>query len=366
VHAGKIAFFNNLAATTNLDFIVYFLSEPAKNRKWKKNDFSYNFTFKQLTGYKIYVPGNDHSYFHFNTDVISHLKKDKPTIVLSFGWNYLATWTAFLYCKSNGISFGLISESTAFEPSLQRVITRPLVSTLVKHSDYLFAISTRAKKYFLQLGAQKQKIKTIFSTSYQPAQVPLHSEIRQTKQQLGITNRDFVVLYVGQMIQRKGIDTLLKVAKELQNNKRIHFVLVGYGDLTSTILAQKKLHQLNNLHLVSYTDPKQIWRYYFSADNFILASYEETWGLVVNEAMEAGLPLLLSDRVGSSEDLLQHTKNGYRFSAGDSATVTSYINDLATNPKLVKQMGKMSKKIISKITPVSQAEALLDTLKKRV
>lgn len=366
VHAGKIAFFNYLAENTALDFIVYFLSEPAKNRKWKKEDFSYSFNYRQLSGFKIYVPGNDHSYFHFNSDVIRHLRQDKPEVILSFGWNYIATWLAFIYSKFTKTKFGLISESTLFEPSLQRSLTKPLVSLLVKNSDFLFGISTRAKEYFISLGAKSDQVKVMLSTSYEPNKEVSKQEIERTRHELKIKTNDFMLLYVGQLIPRKGIQTILDSANSLKNNKKIQFILVGYGSLETDINNFIARNELNNIRIVNYVDPKNIWNYYFAADAFVLASHEETWGLVVNEAMRAKLPVLLSNKVGSSDDLLIDGKNGFAFNPDDHQALASKISLLASDKLLCKKMGTKSKSIISDITPETQASVLLETLYKGV
>lgn len=361
VHPGKIAFFNYLAKSKLFPFMVYFLSKPAANRQWKASEFEMHFPYKQLSGHKLYVPGNDHSYFHFNFDIIDHLKKDKAEMVLSFGWNYSATWIAFLYCRWSKIPFGLISESTNFEPSFQRTITRPLVSYMVRHSQILIGISTRAKEYFVKLGAAAKNVAVMLSTSFQPAYKPSKTAIAAVRSELQIPVSHTVVLYVGQMIERKGISTLLKSALHLKN-ELVSFVLIGYGPLESSIRAFCHEHALSNIHLVSYTSANDIWPYYFASNLFVLPSLEETWGLVVNEAMEASLPILLSTAVGCSDDLLKEGSNGFSFKAGDDQTLSKLIMKLHQDSVLRQKLGALSKKIIAKVTPAEQATVLLNQI----
>ena len=86
--------------------------------------------------------------------------------------------------------------------------------------------------------------------------------------------------------------------------------------------------------------------YYLIADAFVLPSnYLETWGLVVNEAMNFNLPLILSDKVGCAPDLCT-SKNGYIYEMGDVKTLSSHIDFLSKNPNIAKEMGEESGNLI--------------------
>jgi glycosyltransferase involved in cell wall biosynthesis len=269
---------------------------------------------------------------------------------------------AFIYCKSSSIPFVLFSESTASEPSWQRTVTKPLVKLMVKASDGVVGISSRAVNYFLELGTKKEKTHLMLSTSFSPVKKPNPAQLAKVRQGLSIPDDSVVVLFVGQFIPRKGIQTILDAALHLKNSSEVFFVLVGYGDLQDDIDQFSKKNNLDSIKSVSYTTADEIWNYYFSSDIFILPSLEETWGLVVNEAMEASLPILLSKNVGCSDDLLIEGENGFSFAARDSKTVAKHIQHLSRNSSLKKEMGKKSKSIISKISVSSQSQVIIDLI----
>src|SRR3990167_7305203 len=163
VNPYRVAFFNGLMKA-KLPFKVYFLSKPAKNRKWKVTDFKMNFDYDFLGGRKIYLPRNDHSYFQLNANVWENLKKDNPDIIITIGWNYLATFIGFIYAKVFRKLFVIWSESTRYEGSVQRTLTLPIIKLLISRTDYFIASGKRAREYLVNLGAKRNNIKTAVYT----------------------------------------------------------------------------------------------------------------------------------------------------------------------------------------------------------
>ena len=101
---------------------------------------------------------------------------------------------------------------------------------------------------------------------------------------------------------------------------------------------------------------------YALADVFVLPSVEETWGLVVNEAMACGLPVIVTERVGSSVDLVRDGENGYVIPAADPASLASRILGLLTDPPLLERMSSASAERIRQFTPERAALAFVDAV----
>ncbi|MBN1638895.1 MAG: glycosyltransferase family 4 protein, partial [Ignavibacteriales bacterium] len=101
---------------------------------------------------------------------------------------------------------------------------------------------------------------------------------------------------------------------------------------------------------------------YRKADVFILPSLREPWGHVVTEAAASGLPLIVSNKVGSSPDLVKHDVNGYIYEPNNIRKLAKYIMKLVYSSKLRKKMGKESEKIASNYNYDRMVKMFLDNL----
>ena len=108
---------------------------------------------------------------------------------------------------------------------------------------------------------------------------------------------------------------------------------------------------------------EELAQYYRASDVFILPSESEPWGLVVNEAMEFGLPVILSNQVGSVPALLHEGMNGLSFPAGNSGALAQCIERLAGDKVLRRSMGEASAKIVKSQSIDSWCEAVVRAIK---
>ena len=127
-----------------------------------------------------------------------------------------------------------------------------------------------------------------------------------------------VFIYCGQLIARKGIDTLLDAA-ELLASRGVAFrvLLVGDGPEREAINGRIRQALRGVVLPVGFAQPAELPRYFAASDALILPSHREGWGLVVTEALAAGLPVIASDRINSAVELIQHGESGFLFPAGD-------------------------------------------------
>lgn len=158
--------------------------------------------------------------------------------------------------------------------------------------------------------------------------------------------KEFVLLYVGRFSREKGLYTLLDSVEKLSaDNIQVKAVLVGMGPCENDLRAQVNSRNLK-VEFTGFLEGPALTKRYMAADVFVLPSLSEAWGLVVNEAMEAGLPVVVSDRVGALQTLVHQGKNGFVFQAGDASSLTSKLVCLYENPKIRADMSKLSLNII--------------------
>ena len=132
-----------------------------------------------------------------------------------------------------------------------------------------------------------------------------------------------VILSIGQFIHRKGFDVLLKAAASLQEGANLY--IVG-GEPTEEYLKMCADLALTNVHFLGFMKKEKLVKYYQAADLFVLPTREDIWGLVINEAMAFGLPVITTDRCVAGLELVEDGLNGYIVPVGDVAALAEKMN----------------------------------------
>ncbi|MBD3279279.1 MAG: glycosyltransferase [Candidatus Pacebacteria bacterium] len=353
----------NAMAKAGMSIKVYYLAQPAQNRRWQQKDFQLNFPHLFLKGFKIYFPGVHHNYFHFSKGLWQQLKKDQPTKIITISWNHSATFQAWFYAKLNKTPFWLWSQSTSYETSWQRTLTKPLIKFLVKSVDGLIAGGTRAKDYLIELGATPKKILVSYNTVdndffINQAKKQAQKQRKTLRKKFRLSNQDRLVLYVGRFSLEKGIFPLLELAKQFKNKQHLHWLLIGYGPLEAQIKEFIKTHQLSQVNLLGFVANQELINYYATADVFLLPSWQENWGIVVNEAMCAAKPVLVSKYAGCSVDLVKDGVNGYVIDPADILDLKTKLIKLIKNQQQLVKSGQASLAIIKKFNYQNNIQVL--------
>lgn len=310
----SVAKYNAINKKLNGNLIVFFLCKTDINRNWKEFP-NIEFRHEFLEDFPIRLKGSDITTFHFNPTILKRLKSLKPKHITVCGWDSFAYYYALYWAKKNNISFTLWSGSTKYEKSWRRTVTKPLVKWMIKNSNDFIAYGTRAKKYLMELGADSKKIQLFYNTVdidfFKRECNKLKQSKDEIKKKLGI-NTKFVLIYNGQLIKRKGIYQLIEGFRVFQKDfKDISLIIVGNGKEESELKKIIKNYSIPNIFFIGFVQFPEIPKFYSIADIFILPSKEEVWGLVANEAMACGLPVVVSDKCGCAEDLVWAGKNGY-------------------------------------------------------
>ena len=152
-----------------------------------------------------------------------------------------------------------------------------------------------------------------------------------------------MILAIGQMIHRKGFDVLLKAAKDLAPEIGIYFV---GGEAKAEYLQLKEELGLTNVHFLGFQKKERLAKFYKAADLFVLPTREDIWGLVINEAMACGLPVITTDKCVAGLELVKDGKNGYIVPVDDRDALVRRINGL-----LAEDYRKMGENALETIRP---------------
>jgi glycosyltransferase involved in cell wall biosynthesis len=172
------------------------------------------------------------------------------------------------------------------------------------------------------------------------------------------------IICVARLVPIKNLDNLLRSWQLVEQRKTGYkLVIIGDGPEYPHLNQLKADLNLNTVEFLGAVDHDAIPEYYYKADAFVLASFSESWGLVVNEAMAAGLPVLLSNNINASHDLLKERVNGFGFnplSVEDMACALLKYVDLDIESK--QSMSANSLAIINSMSYEKMGEQLFEAL----
>lgn len=357
----RIPLFEELSKDQNINLLVYFTDVSEKNREWNV-DYNFSFNYKILP--KITLNLGKETFYHINPTIIKELYCGKFDIIISTGYSSFTTQAAFFLAKLLKIPFILWSGSTEYEPSLFRTLSLPLIKHIVKNSDAFIAYGTRAKKYLVRHGAPEDKVFISFNTVdtkfFKEEYLSLKDNKYNLRRKLGFDNK-YIVLYVGQLIERKGLKYLLEAHKKLTERYDVGLLLIGNGKQKSELIDLCGIDNINNVYFVDFVQKKGLPIYYSIADIFVLPSVEEVWGLVINEAMACGLPVITTTNVGASEDLVVNGNNGYTVKPKNASEIYNSMLSILDNA-YVNSMGEQSLLLIDQFTIENASQAFLNAI----
>jgi glycosyltransferase involved in cell wall biosynthesis len=155
------------------------------------------------------------------------------------------------------------------------------------------------------------------------------------------------VLYASKLQRRKHPDDLLRAARRLAGEGvDFELAIAGAGEMRGELEAMAADLRLSNVVFPGFVNQSEMPKLLGACDIFVLPAEDEPWGLVVNEAMCAGLPIVISRELGCAPDLLRHGENGFGFAAGDVDGLAEALRPLIVDASLRAAMSRASLSII--------------------
>jgi glycosyltransferase involved in cell wall biosynthesis len=239
--------------------------------------------------------------------------------------------------------------------ALWRWLHRLLVSKVFEQMEHLMAIGSANQAFYQHYGVPEAKITQVpyvtDNAFFQSTCLRAHQVSEELRHELGLSEAGPILLYVGRLSPEKDVPTLLKamvmLQKDLAAEHRPTLLIAGSGPQIENYKAWSKLHLGDRVHFLGFVPQSKIPGLYDLCDVFILPSLFEPWGMVVNEVMNAGKALVLSDRVGAGVDLLLDGWNGFKFPAGNIKALADVLTRLLTQPDFCREAGNRSLELIN-------------------
>ncbi len=356
----RIPVFNALAARAEIDLHVIFLAETDPGlRQWQVYRDEIRFSHQVLKSHRAQIGRWN---VLLTRGVTTALQARNPDALLGGGYNYLAMWQAQRWARRSGVPFLLWSESNildarsnfwGFESAKRRFISscQGFVVPGKSAADYLETFGVAPSRIFTAPNAVDVQL---FSASAEKArQQPL------LRERLGLPRR--YLLYVGRFVRSKGVFDLLAAYATLPEGTRrdVGLVFVGDGREREELVRRSREIHPGQIVVSGFAQRDDLPVFYALAEALIFPTHSDPWGLVVNEAMACGLPVIASEVAGCVADLVQDGENGYVVPARDSQALSQAMERLLNPPQLEKQMGHRSLEISSRFTPDAWADGIV-------
>lgn len=355
-----VPYFDLLAKEAGIDLTVWFLDRSTSVRMWETT-IDAAFRWEILPGFRLELPLEERVALHFNPSVLWRIPREGFDVVVLFaGYDSPTLWLAALMCRMLGIPMVLRSGSlpgrSCFggnSPGLARLrrrASRFLVRGVVRAARSWIAYGSRSKRYLMELGAHEDRIHMVWNTVRVEGLMRQSEEARSRRQEirakLGVGAEEVLFLYVGRFQACKNLGILVDAFRRVRAENAV-LGFVGYGPEEDEL--RRRATAVANFRFYGAVSLDRIPDYYVASDAFVLPS-GDIWGLVVNEAMACGLPVIAANTVGSSDDLIVHGQNGYVYSWDNLDALANALDRLAGDAGLRTRMGAASQSRIQQFT----------------
>ncbi|HEX9659092.1 MAG TPA: glycosyltransferase family 4 protein [Rhodothermales bacterium] len=303
------------------------------------------------------------------------LRRFAPNVTLVTAYNGAFYLRALRAARKLGSSVVMRHEATdsAFDRGFLKSRIRDFVLRAVySRVDRFAAIGTNAERHLLRLGVRRERIGRspyCVDSDFVAAQMALWGPRRlELRAELEICPNDTALLFSGKLISKKDPLLIAAALQQLPSHERLqtHVIIAGAGELRASLEVGLRKVIGNRAHFLGFLNQSEIGRAYATADYLILPSKRgagETWGLVVNEAMQFGVPAIVSNAVGCSPDLIVHGETGWVFPAGDSDTLAEVLRPLiAEFPKGSGTLSDSAQRRVARFSLGQAVDGLVATI----
>lgn len=346
----RVNFFNELGKSCDLTVVFEKAASDERDKSWDDHSFA-NFKGIVLNGKKT---STDKA---FAPSVKEYLKGGEYDRTVVCNASTPTGMYAMQYMIMHKIPY-MIEGDGAF-PKQNEGFKKHIKQHFIKNAAGYFSTCPMHDEYYIQYGADEKKIIRYPFTSVFEKDIisapQTKEEKEELKKELGMTEKK-AVLTVGQFIPRKGFDVLLRSAAESDPDTGFWFIGGNPGEEYLELAGNNE-----HIHFVGFKKPSELRRYYMASELFVLPTREDIWGLVINEAMACGLPVISTDRCNAALELVRNGENGFTVPAGDEKSLAEKINLIVGDEEMQSAMAQKSLEIIKDYTIEKMAGSHLDT-----
>lgn len=372
----QVPLFRALASVPEIDLHVFFCCRWGA--EWCRDPgfgISFSWDIPLLDGYQYTFlrnvslrPGPSHFLGVINSGIVTAILRGGFDAVWVNGWAHATNWIAWAGAAASRVPILLRGESDGLaEPNgLKGIVKRVVLKLFFSQVAGFLAIGANNTNFYKSYGVPEKRIfwtpYAVDNNFFMEQASKLKGHKRALREKEGLPPDLPVILYCGKLQEKKRPLDLLEAFAVLNGRPSSSLVLVGDGPLRPRMERFVTERRLTNVTFLGFRNQQELPVCYGMADVLVLPSSFEPWGLVVNEAMCFGLPVITSDRVGAAADLVREGVNGFTNPVGNVLALVQCLRKILVDERGRQEMGCQSRKIISRWGINEDVEGLVKAL----
>ena len=347
----RVPVFERLSRILDGGLEVFFIAETEARRSWQVPS-ELQFRHQVLGGLQLSLPyRGDRTPVYLSRPLLPRLLRGRFDVVVVGGWNHLECYHALAWSRLRRRPFVFWSETPLVGRLARRPARNALKRAVVAASSAFVTTGPSGAAYLRALGAPAARIHV--------APNAVDNDFWSRAPEGVSRSRLPVLLFAGRLIGPKGIGLALDAFARSRLAGRARFVVAGDGPDRMRLEAAAPA----GVEFVGSVDPEQLLRLYHSSDVLVFPSLYDPWGLVVNEASCAGLPVLGSDGAGVIRDLVVDGENGLVVPSGDRDALVAAFDRIADEPELLARLAERADEIAARATPDACARGFAEAIR---
>jgi glycosyltransferase involved in cell wall biosynthesis len=352
-----------IAAADDIDLTVYYCSRQGLDAYIDAGfGTQVQWDIDLLAGYRaVFLPnlrrvGRMAGFFSLiNPAIIAELRRGRFDALWVHGHNYLTYHLAIAAARLFGIPLWMRCDTHLglSRSALKSRLRRPLLTLFYRQFAGLLAIGSRNADFYRHHRVPESRIfpapYSVDNDHFMAQSAAARPHRADLRAEHGIAPDSVVILYASKLSARKHPLHLLRAYHAIRDRGcPAELVFVGSGTEEGALRQYAADHDLPGVHWLGFRNQSELPALYAMSDIFVLPAADEPWGLVINEVMCAGLPVIASAEIGAVADLVQPGANGYTFPVGAVDQLSAHLETLCGDADLRVRMGAASRAIIAR------------------
>jgi glycosyltransferase involved in cell wall biosynthesis len=311
----RLPLYRKIAERGEVELDLVFCAATQPDRPWSIDEELENVPHRILRGFPITRRSSRNTFvYEVNPSILPLLVRGRFDVLVIGGYAVFAEQVAIAYARATRRPYMLHVESHLGKPRRDAVARAKsiVLPHVIGAATAGLAVGSAARRYLEAYGLAAERIRilpnTIDVAAYGRASEAARANAAELRRERQLPDR--YVLFVGRLVEAKGLSNLLAAHASLGPDGP-ELLVAGEGPLRDAV------ESAPGVTLLGFQETAPLIELYALADRLVVPSLDEPWGVVVNEALACGTPVVASDAVGAAADLIRDGIDGRIVPAGD-------------------------------------------------